>query len=56
MPQSSFTGLDARHDVRGVTIDNLRLNGRPVTSAGQAGLQLSDYVQDVRFGKVVPRK
>lgn len=48
MPPSSFTGQDAEHDVRGVTIENLRFNGRPVTSAEDARLRLGGYVQDVR--------
>jgi hypothetical protein len=33
----------------GVTIENLRLNGRPITSAGDAHPQIGKYVQDVRF-------
>jgi hypothetical protein len=45
----AFTGFDAEHDVRGVTIENLRFNGRPITSAGDAHLQIGKYVQDVRF-------
>jgi len=49
MPPSSFTGQDAERDVRGVTIENLRFNGRPVTSAEDARLRLGGYVQDVRF-------
>ena len=46
---SSFTGFDAEHDVRGVTIENLRFNGRPITNAADAHLQIGKYVQDVRF-------
>jgi hypothetical protein len=49
IPSSSFTGFDAEHDVRGVTIENLRFNGRPITSAGDAHLQIGKYVQGVRF-------
>jgi hypothetical protein len=49
IPSSSFTGFDAEHDVRGVTIESLRFNGRPITSAGDAHLQIGKYVQDVRF-------
>ncbi len=49
MPPSAFTGLDAMHDVRGVTIENMRYNGRPITNAGDAGLEIRKYVQDVRF-------
>jgi hypothetical protein len=46
---SSFTGFDAEHDVRGVTIENLRFNGRPITNAGDAHLRIGKYVEDVRF-------
>jgi hypothetical protein len=49
MPPSAFTGLEATHDVRGVTIENLRFNGRPIINAGDAGLEIRKYVQDVRF-------
>jgi hypothetical protein len=49
MPPSSFTGFDADHDVRGVRIENLRFNGRLITSAAGAGLQIGKYVQDLRF-------
>jgi hypothetical protein len=49
MPPSAFTGLDAAHDVQGVTIENLRFNGHPISNAGEAHLQIGKYVQDVRF-------
>jgi hypothetical protein len=46
---SSFTGFDAQHDVRGVTIENLRFNGRRITNADDAHLKIGKYVQDVRL-------
>lgn len=49
MLPSAFTGFDTSHDVRGVTIQNLRFNGQPMTSAKQADLQIGNHVQDVRF-------
>ena len=49
MPPSAFTGLDATHDVRGATIENLRFKGRPIINARDAGLEIGKYVQDVRF-------
>ncbi len=49
LPPSAFTGWDAAHDVRGVTIENLRLNGRPITTRADAHLQIGKFVQDVRF-------
>ena len=48
---SCFTGYDAQHDVRGVTIENLRFNGRPITNPADAHLEIGKYVQDVRFVK-----
>jgi hypothetical protein len=49
MPPSSFTGYDAQHDIRGVTIENLRFNGRPISNAANAHLRIGKYVQGVRF-------
>jgi hypothetical protein len=49
MPPSSFTGLDAEHDVRGVRIENLRFNGRPAASPEEAHLKIGAFVEDVRF-------
>jgi len=46
---SSFTGFDAQHDVRAVTIENLRFNGRRITNADDAHLKIGKYVQDVRL-------
>jgi hypothetical protein len=48
MPSSSFTGQGPDSDVRGVTIENLRFNGRPVTDAEAARLRVGEYVQEVR--------
>jgi hypothetical protein len=51
MPPSSFTGHDAAGDVRGVTIENLRFNGRLVINAQDAHLRLGGFVADVRVRK-----
>lgn len=48
-PPSSFRGLDAEHGVAGVTIENLRLNGKPAANAADAGLQVGPFVEGVRF-------
>jgi hypothetical protein len=48
-PRSSFRGLDAEHGVEGVTIRNLRFNGRPVKDATDARLTVGPNVRDVRF-------
>ena len=50
-PRSFFNGLDIQHTVQGVTIDNLRLNGKPANIAAEANLSVGQYVSGVRFGK-----
>ncbi len=50
-PRSFFNGLDAQHAVQGVTIDNLRMNGKLTTTATEANLTVGPHVSDVRFGK-----
>jgi len=49
MLPSAFTGLDTGHDVRGVTIENLRFNGRPITNAADARLQIGKFAEEARF-------
>ncbi len=48
-PPSSFRGFDAEHGVDGVTIENLRFNGRPVHDAADAHLSVGPHVGDIRF-------
>ncbi len=48
---SSFRGFDAEHDVAGVTIANLRFNGKPAGNAPEARLQLGPHVDRVRFSE-----
>lgn len=50
-PRSVFNGLDAQHAVQGITIDNLRFNGKPANTAVDANLSAGQYVSGVRFGK-----
>jgi hypothetical protein len=49
-PRSFFNGLDVQHTVQGITIDNLRLNGKPANTAAEANLSVGQYVNGVRFG------
>jgi hypothetical protein len=57
LPPSSFRGFDAEHGVEGVTIANLRLNGKPVLSASEARLQIGPHVRSVEFmGVSAPSK
>jgi len=49
VPESSLTGFDAQHDVRDVSIENLRFNGRPATSAEAAHIKLNGFAAPVHF-------
>ena len=46
---SCFRGFDAQHDIVGVTIDNLRVNGRRCAGAAEAQLEIQPHVSDVTF-------
>jgi hypothetical protein len=50
-PRSFFNGLDAQHSVQGITLDNLRLNGKLTATAAEARLSVGQHVSDVRFGE-----
>lgn len=47
VPPSRLQGYDAEHLVRNVTIENLRLNGRPVQDLKSAGVTQNEYVRGV---------
>jgi hypothetical protein len=49
-PRSFFNGLDSQHTVQGITIDNLRLNGKPANTTAEANLSFGQHVSGVRFG------
>ena len=51
-PQSFFNGLDAQHTIQGVTIDNLRFNGKAANGPAEANLSIGPHVSDVKFGTV----
>jgi len=48
-PSSYFVGYDSDHDVRDVTIENLRVNGKLITNAEDAHLSIRNHVSGVRF-------
>jgi len=53
--RAACRGLDAGHGVEGVTIQNLRFNGRSVGNAQEAHLDIGPHVKEVRFsGAAVP--
>ena len=49
MPASSVSGFDSEHDVRGISIENLRFNGQSATNAETAHLQTGRYTEAVQF-------
>ena len=49
MPESFLRGFDAGHTVQGITINNLRFNGKPIQDATAAHLAIGPHVSDVRF-------
>jgi hypothetical protein len=46
---SYFQGLDAEHDVKGVTIENVVWNGKRCNNAEEAHLKTNAFVSDVKF-------
>jgi hypothetical protein len=49
LPPSRLQGFDAQHDIRDVTIANLRINGRPMRSLQEAAIRVGPHVQNVRI-------
>lgn len=49
LPGSSVRGFDAQHTVEDVTIENLRINGRPVAGLAEARLSVGPFVEGIRF-------
>ena len=54
MPESSLTGFDAQHNVRDVSIENLRFNGRPANNAEVAHIKLNGFAEPVHFLQPAP--
>jgi hypothetical protein len=51
-PASRLQGFDADHGIDGVVFENVRINGRPVTDAGDGRISIGAHVRDVKF--IVP--
>ena len=49
LPPSRLQGFDAQHGIQGVTIANLRVNGRAIRSLSEAAIQVGPHVQNVRI-------
>ena len=48
-PPSFFRGFDDAHTVEGVTIANLQFNGKVISNAKEAGLNIGPHVSRVQF-------
>jgi len=49
LPTSSLGGFDAAHDIKGVTITNLQINGKVVKSLEEAAINVDPFVSDVHI-------
>ncbi|MBN2311353.1 MAG: hypothetical protein JXR94_20420 [Candidatus Hydrogenedentes bacterium] len=49
LPPSSLSGFDETHDIKGVAISNLRINGKVVASLEEAAVAVGPFVSDVRI-------
>ena len=47
MPPSRFDGFDKDHQTCGVRIENLTLNGKPITNLEDANVTIGDYASDI---------
>jgi hypothetical protein len=55
MPSSSIQGFDAGHTVDGVTLEGVRLNGKPLMTLEEAGVRIGKHVGSVRYGAEASR-
>ena len=53
-PRSFFMGLDAKHTVKNITIENLRFNGQVANGATEGNLALGEHVSDVQWRSPKP--
>jgi hypothetical protein len=49
VPPSNFTGFDADHLVEDVTLENVRIGGKPVTDLQTGNITANEFVKNVRF-------
>ena len=48
---SIINGLDKDHIVKGVTFENLRINGKQITNAAEANIRIGAFTQNIVFKK-----
>lgn len=49
VPPSRFSGFDEGHPVENVKLENVRINGKPVTSLENGNIRTNEFVKNVRF-------
>jgi hypothetical protein len=49
LPPSSLSGFDETHDIKGVTISNLRINGKVATRLEEAAINVGPFVSNVQI-------
>lgn len=49
LPPSSLSGFDETHDIKGVTISNMQINGKVATTLEEAAIHVGQFVSDVRI-------
>ncbi len=49
LPPSSLSGFDETHDIKGVTISNMQINGKAATTLEEAAIHVGQFVSDVRI-------
>lgn len=49
LPPSALSGFDETHDIKGVTISNLKINGKVATALEEAAINVGQFVSDVRI-------
>ena len=48
-PQITFIGYNSKHEVSGITFDNVTINGKKIMNVYDGNIQLNDYVKDLNF-------
>ena len=49
MSKSRIEGYSSEHTVRDITVENLKILGKTATTPAEAGLDIMDFVEDVKF-------
>ena len=53
---SIINGLDKDHLVQDVTFENLRINGKLITSTEEANIKVGEFAKNIKFNNLQPTK